>query len=532
MIERLVENWLTKVNEKSFQIPFCQMLTAEGYRVVHLARHGSFEEGKDVLAIMPDGTPCAFQLKGSSSGKIAQREWGKYVDQVNRLVEIPIKHPSVDEKMARRVFFVTNGELDEEVRVEIVNRNSDWKRRGHPELEVIVKGDLLARFIKLQDDLWPLHLSFEKELLEFYMADGHGYLDKPKFAAFIESLLIRDDLSRAEISRRLASSAIFGAYALSPFADLDNHVALIEGWVIYLASIIALAEKKDIPTQNWEDQANLALQAIENNLADLSDELEETKYFVAGNSLVDAPFYRGRLTWLISLMCVHSIWKKRVQPDWQPEVWVNGFVLNNLSRLELWGEAATPQFLAVIWWLDTMQLEHLADRILFEMVKGIVGVHRKGAGLSDPYHHLGEVVMMRQGIIETVRPENFKGRSYVLESLIELLVRRGWRGALAEIWKPITAIHYALFEPDSSSQYCLWHCEDGKMYITIPKSPQSWHELQEKASTCNLTKIPEFLQNNPEILMLFLIVYPHRIQTDVVKYLDGIYYSDKHPPAV
>ena len=35
VLERLVENWLTKVNEKSFQVPFCQLLTTEGYKVVH-----------------------------------------------------------------------------------------------------------------------------------------------------------------------------------------------------------------------------------------------------------------------------------------------------------------------------------------------------------------------------------------------------------------------------------------------------------------------------------------------------------------
>lgn len=97
MIERIIENWLTKVNEKSFQVPFCQMLIGEDYQVVHLSRHGSFEEGKDVLAIAPDGVPCAFQLKGANGGKISQNEWSKYNEQITRLVEIPIKHPSIDE---------------------------------------------------------------------------------------------------------------------------------------------------------------------------------------------------------------------------------------------------------------------------------------------------------------------------------------------------------------------------------------------------------------------------------------------------
>jgi hypothetical protein len=149
MLERIVENWLTKVNERSLEIPFCQLLTAEGYEVVHLSRHGPHEQGKDILAINPNGTPCAFQLKGSG-GRITQRAWAEdYVGQVTRLVEIPIQHPSIDPTVPRRVFFVTNGELDEEVRREISDRNQDWKRREHPQLETIVRGQLLTRLLNL-----------------------------------------------------------------------------------------------------------------------------------------------------------------------------------------------------------------------------------------------------------------------------------------------------------------------------------------------------------------------------------------------
>jgi hypothetical protein len=111
-----------------------------------MSRHGPFEAGKDILAVDPNGTPCAFQLKGSTR-KISQKEWAKSVEQVVRLVETPIVHPSIDEKKPRKVFFVTNGELDEEVRLEISERNRDWERRGLPALATVVKGELLARFL-------------------------------------------------------------------------------------------------------------------------------------------------------------------------------------------------------------------------------------------------------------------------------------------------------------------------------------------------------------------------------------------------
>lgn len=33
MLERVIENWLASVNERQYQIPFCQLLAAEGEKV-------------------------------------------------------------------------------------------------------------------------------------------------------------------------------------------------------------------------------------------------------------------------------------------------------------------------------------------------------------------------------------------------------------------------------------------------------------------------------------------------------------------
>jgi len=330
MIERIVENWLIKANEKSFQAPFCQMLTGEGYKVVHLSRHGSFEEGKDIIAIAPDGTPCAFQLKGSDTGKITQKEWAKYIDQVNRLVEIPIKHPSIDETKSRRVYFVTNGELDEEVRVEIAGRNSDWLRRQQPALTPIVKGEMLTRFLKIHTDLWPEQLTSEKELLELFLANGNGYLDKAKLAHFLENLLVSSEAaSKAEGPRNLASAAIFTSYALSPFTQSENYVAIIEGWMVFLSCLTAYSEKFSLDDKYWRDSAYIAQEAINIALSDLLVEMKERKDFIAGNALVDAPFYRGRLTWVLSFISVFVLWQKLSDPDWKPDEWISSILISN-----------------------------------------------------------------------------------------------------------------------------------------------------------------------------------------------------------
>jgi hypothetical protein len=523
MLERVVESWLTRVNERSLEVPFCQLLTGEGYQVVHLSRHGPFEEGKDIIAISPEGTPCAFQLKGGNGGKITQRSWEGYIPQVIRLVELPIRHPSIDPDQPRRVFFVTTGELEEEVRTEIANRNIEWENRGLPRLETIVKGQLLTRFLRMQSIVWPVELTREKDLLDFFLDDGTGYLDKGKMSDFILDLLplFPNYPNKSECARSLASAAIFTSYVLSPFLEKENHVAVIEGWTVYLASLIALATKHDLEEKYWRESFYLSAYAVEGALLDLCNELRGRKHLVEGNALVDALFYHGRATWLVAFVSAYVLWKRLLNPLWDIDDWYKKFVSSFQKDLRLWGEAAVPQFLSTYWFLRQTTASASLDGMLATIIEGICTSNINGEGLADPYHGLAEVVSQAFGLSELIHRESFKGRSYSLESLVHLFARRMWRQSLAQLWPNITELHYAEFVPAELWQFCLWASEEGVLQTSEPKKPQSWGELKREADEVNTSRIPDIFQDHPEVLLIFVITYPHRLTKDVAKYLDN-----------
>ena len=141
MIERLLENWLTRANERSFQIPFCHWLAYKGHTVVHMSRHCAMEMGKDILAIDPEGIPCAYQLKGvEGGGRITLSKWRDDLSkQLHPLVHRKIVHPSIPDR-PHRSFIVINGELDEEVA-----RDIDDFNRGSADLAYVWGGrDLRA----------------------------------------------------------------------------------------------------------------------------------------------------------------------------------------------------------------------------------------------------------------------------------------------------------------------------------------------------------------------------------------------------
>ena len=113
-----------------------------------------------------------------------------------------------------------------------------------------------------------------------------------------------------------------------------------------------------------------------------------------------------------------------------------------------------------------------------------------------------------------------KGRSFVLEGIVHLLTRWGWRGVLEELWSKITRIDFVEYKTDEPWEFCLWHTETGKLAVHQPKFPQSWRELKEEANRIDLSYIPKIFVDNPIVLLLFLIVSPHRITKDVIKLLD------------
>ena len=145
MIERIVENWLTKVNEKGYQVPFCQCLVSKGYAVLHLSSHGQMEQGKDVISTDETGIPCAFQLKG---GDIDGAEFRKIKGEIDELVEIPINFPGKEKKINHRALLVTNGVITDKVRRDIDDLNLSYKQRGYGQLEVITKLDLLKEILR------------------------------------------------------------------------------------------------------------------------------------------------------------------------------------------------------------------------------------------------------------------------------------------------------------------------------------------------------------------------------------------------
>lgn len=519
MFERLVEYWLTRTNERSLEGPFRHLLTGEGYSVVHSSRHGPFEQGKDIIAISPNGVPCAFQLK---TGNISLSKWERIKAQVERLVDLQIRHPSVPMGVWHRAFLVTTGDLSEEVRLEIFDRNTQWRAEGKPILETITRGELLSRFRAVHPSTITSELNV-KTLLRFFAEDGRGYLDKSRFWQFLHSQLPCDShASLAERTRAIASCGLMCAYGLFAYEQSANYVALIEGWTIYISAVLSLAEAHRIPRDRWETPTAIAESTILSCMDALWDEVRLRPHLGEGDAIAEAYeplFYRARLTWVLGIVCARTLMKLARGESTLTEL--EPVVMKLRKHLWLWGESAVPFLLTIAWVLHHVNATPASDFVLGGLVEAISeanGDTSHGKGLADPYHSVGEVL---RWMVNSEKPrEGFVGFSYTLEGLVLLFVKRNWRQHMRLLWPQVTRVGICSYVPDRIHEFYWWATQEGELCVRLPHWTESWSALMREACDASTDGIPPLLLERPELLLLFVLVFPHRLTTSVAKYLD------------
>ena len=526
MLERIIENWLDNTTERLYQKPFCYILAAEGHTIIHSTRHSAMELGKDIISIDPDGKNCAFQLK---TGNISLAKWRSEVSsQIEDLVCGQINHPSVDVSEHHISYLVTNGRIEEEVIRAIDDRNRAWANQGQSYcLETIVCGQLLEKAKRLGTDLWPSELTDIKTLLEIFLENGEGIFPKAKLASLFESTFSLDNEetpSENQCSRTIASAGLLCAIASSSFSNKNNHVAEIEAWMLYISYVFALVERWQLSINTYKDELEIVKQSIYYSLENLCDEIRGNEYLVEGEALTDCYVYRIRVTWLLALMSVYALWRCRdaMSIDGVDD-FLQRFCKEKQSQLELWGEAAIPQFLAFFWYFRKIDGSRIPEDLLHDLISLICKCNApNGVGLlASPYYDAEDILPYICGLTEEPLLETFTGKSYTLEGLVHLYVRRNWKQTMKSLWPGVTKLASMSFEPDNFCDFYRWRNEGrGINKFVITKRTQNWEELKEISFESEGACIPPTIKEHPILLLLFLCVYPHRMNAEIMRWLD------------
>lgn len=535
MHERLIEHWLDSASERSYQYPFCQMLCAEGHTIVHSTRHSQIEFGKDIITIDRRGEICAYQLKGNPGSRLTGRQFAQIQPQLHQLAATAIRVPGLPRK-AHSSFLVTNGQIDEEAAhgLDALNETLLKTRTISQPIRVIARGQLIEMGVSLGSALWPSELDDVTALMEIIVTPGTYQYPLSKFHKLLCQLLLlmpntTEKIPVPEIQRRVTSAAILTAVSLQPFEEKDNHFAAITAWTIYAAYSLSAYERRQIRcTKRRLSAIEVALAAVYDKLRLLRDEVVGRDFFLEGFVLIDSIFYKPRATLLAALLSVFWLWQQQNRASIE-ELDITEEALRRLgSEIVLWGEGAVPQFLAYFWYLRNSHADLEPEYFLIGLLNTVVHAANRKAGdnLPAPYFSIEDVVRhhLPPPLYEGDDPlgeERNPRASYFAESLLHLAVRCNWKQHCKGIWPEYSKIASLYFVPKRRWQFALWRAFEGENRTVLPPLTKDWGSLHEDALERGGKNIPPSLRNYPILLLLLIIMFPHRATPEVVRYLDA-----------
>lgn len=527
MLKRLIENWWTSTTERTFQYPFAALCQLRGETVIHVTRHCGMELGKDLITRSKDGTINAYQLKTCSGKRLGLKQWqNELSNQLADLVENPVVHVSVGSVVEHQPWIVVNGDIDEEVTAAIRDRNTTYLARFGRTLKVRVIGELIEESLRDNTAIWPQDPRTAKLLFECSLGDGKSNLDKNKIAGLLAYLTsLPNTASRAEAIRHATFAPLLVALATMEHARQNNWYAMIEGWVMCKSYIEALIAKTKINRRGIEKTIGLLDQLIESNLLSLESEVNANPRLLVG--IFDYAFglVRYRATIVVGLLCILELKRAFRSRQSAHDSLVDKLLKDPKLQPLVFGEGAVPFFFALIFHMRTLHADQRSEGCLVGLARILAKENRLDNDRRFPSAYIGvdEVLTdlfseSQQGFQET--PPDSGGRSMWIGPVVDLLVKEGYRQALAGLWYDVSEIERTEFRPKFDWQYHTWRSEDGTTLHDSFSTPQSWSslrkEIQEFDETCQRTAT----ESDPLSSLLFLMVFPHRASRQLLRAID------------
>lgn len=523
MIERLLENWLTNTHERAYMVSFCQLLLSKGYSLLYISPHGMEEAGKDIITRNKQGKLEAFQLK---TGDIGLAEWRSIFGEIEELIKQPIQHPSVQKTEKFQCFIVTNGRIKDPVRTRITEQNNvNWREKRKTELKYIDRDQLLADYLANYGKFIPTELNDFKSFLEFYLADGSDMFPKEKFTDFLLNFFSLNSTipTTSKATNLIASSVIITSYCLHPWSVKKNYIAEIEGWVCLMASILGLVTKTNLDKKYWQSSLQLVEQAIEAQLSELLNELRKRKHLVEGNWPTDGIVYSARTSLVLGFISAYPLYRqlKKEVLDVDTEKEIVNLSVSFENKMQFWGESCLPLFFSYYWLNEKYRRIVPAVTRLAELFRALVDTktYPEPNGWPNPYYGIEQSLRLLTDFDKS--KEYFCGQPYSLMTLIETVTRRNARKFLESNWRRISHIQHLEFVPEFKWQFFLWKSPTGVLTSIFPNQTQSWKELRKQSFSEEYGRLPEILIENPHLLLLFTIVYPHRFTSEVALLLEN-----------
>lgn len=523
-LQRAVEYWLDSANELGYQPLFCELLTTRGHVLKYSIRNTTLEQGKDVVSVDSEGMPHAYQLKG---GNINLNRWRAEVrPEIEAMIDCPIEHPDIDKAKGHISYLVTNGEIDDAVRVEIVALNEKkWKEAP---LHVWTRGDLLNGFQQMAEGILPKDAETYKRLIDLIFADGRALPDIEKVNAFLSEILniSTPTLPKEQRRRDIAAGFLYATMIAGPYRGQGNHVSVVRIMVFLLSLIFHIVDKYGLDDKYWIASYRIIWSDILSTSKLLEAEVNKDGF----DSLLASPFEKDLIPFrkhaAISIIYPLKLSQYITGDDEWKSMLPIDIARKYKGAVAVWGEASLLPFIFL-----NLTLRHqpgaeepamnLSKSAVLQILEHNGRKSKHAVGLVPPHFDLDFAVKLSFGMLEEPFEDRYHLSSHMLKSLVDILARGGEREFIAEHWREISFMRLEEFVPDDMNDFYLWRIEKGEDRTVIPQKEQSWVQLLDMVRATKGQNLPPTIRRFSEFLPFFLTVFPHRASPASIGLLDS-----------
>lgn len=483
------------------------------------------EFGKDIIALDPRGRLHAYQLKDASGLRVTKDWWRKEIEpQWSELCDSAVVHGSVKPGTAHKPWVVVNGELNEEVHHLLAAKNQ--LRPAPRRVGLIVRGDLIKRVKNLGTSFWPDTDSMDYTLLlEIFLSNGTELFPKKKLASLLDGISKRIKRNSKPDARRLITSAsVLTAVVLERFQRKQNHYAEFEAWIVCLASVLHIAERAKLPKIEYYPQVSLLIEAALGALERLCDEVIENPGCSQGSPFSDCRIRETRVTLIAGALSTYAMWRqwRRELPSERDE-FVKTFTGKCVTTMKVPGECTAPSVLALALYRGIASAGLDKEAVLINYLSAVIGTNLNPGheGLPSPYYSYDASLLRRMGLDDVLFKESFAGSSHTAKSFFDILVRSNLKQRCRVLWEDYSRIKHEEFIPQSSLERYRWRSDKGITESRMVPRRQSWPSLFAAAKECSARGWPRLLLMDPGLVLAFCLVYPHRLDPAIARWLDS-----------
>jgi hypothetical protein len=411
----------------------------------------------------------------------------------------------------------------------INGRNETFERLHGRRLNAITIGQLIAKSIEIESEFWPPNPEYSRDIFEAYLDDGRRVLNKERLSRVLQGMVTDtgSGLKESQLVRLSHSMMLLTSLLTRSHSREANWIAQIEAWVICLAICQSAWVRNGLVQKVSASRiTNFVVSVIDTLLRALRDECFENPDLHSSKGHFDIAYdiTPVKSAWLLGFLSVYALkCRETGMADDITENLVDTITSAKHTRPRVWGEASIPQLLA-LYFLErcrnaTLNSEGLPADLMHCIL--VANSPKCEGPFPSPYIDANTYLTFLHGDNKSKVSEMISDQhSYWLEPIVDMLATQLYRQTIALNWDSISRIRVEEFEPCTPADFLFWKCEQGTNRSRNWPATQSWAELKTQSKCVDLRKIPAVLTEHAWLTLLFLIVFPHRKERNLVHWLD------------